>query len=462
MTVCVGVDLGGAFHEVQVTTGAGERLGRSFRIGRGRRGFEELLEGVGSVTDGGAESAVFAIEATQNYWMELVHPLKKAGYEVYLVSPSKSTDLRRFYRKHTKTDAIDAESLSRLPVVDPDIRPAVVSDTRYDMLRRLARQSWQLRERMSARKRRIMSRVLTVYPGFEQVFRNRYCGAARLFMRRYLNPFRARRLGCRRLGALLRKRAWGKFSKDKESQLWSVIENAPELAIDYDDFQFLVNQDLDLLEAEERSQETIRDRMAEIYSEVDPEQRLMSVPGFGDFFAAAITGFIGEPDRFSSASEAVALAGLCPRKKQSVGVDTANQPLTQHGDPTLRSCLYVAAEIARHYDPELKAFFQRLRRRGKHHKLVICALAAKLLRRCFAVLRARTFYQVEGRELLDLRQQQEGKTVRESVSEVAELLNDGSDRPAHGRDYRRGRRRSTPEDPPPKHPNHQRTTAVGG
>jgi transposase len=425
--IYVGIDPSGAFHQVQLTDEDGRRVGRSFRIGRGERAIRELECGVSAHTD--VAQAVYTVEATQNFWLELVQPLSREGREVYLVSPSKSTALRTFLRRHTKTDAIDAEAISRLPVVDVSLHRAFVSDTRFDALRRLARQSWQLRERMSARKRRIMTRVQTVYPGYERVFRNRYCGASLLFMRRYLVPARARRLGRRRLGALLRKRAWGKLSEEREATLWSVVENAPKLALDYEDFQFLVNQDLDLLEAEERSQQAIRERIAEIYSEIDPAQRLLSVPGLGEFFAATITAFIGERDRFGSGDEVVAFAGLCPRKRNTAGADKPNQPLTQHGDPTLRSCLYVAAEIARQYDPELHAFYARLRKRGKHHKLAICALAAKLLRRCFAVLRSDQPYRVAGAELL-ASAKQNGKRIRTSVSEVAELLNDGDGHPS--------------------------------
>jgi transposase len=426
--VFVGIDPAGNFHEVQLTDVEGRRLGRSFRIGRGRLAVEELLEEV-SERIGNVRRAVFTVEATQNFWMELVHPLSREGHAVYLVSPSKSTDLRRFLHKHTKTDPTDAEAISRVPAVDAKLRASVVSDRRYDTLRRFARQSWQLRDRMSARKRRVMNRVQTVYPGYEKVFRNRYCGASLLFMRRYLDPSRARRLGRRRLGALLSKRAWGKFPPARQDVLWNVIENAPELEIDYADFQFLVNQDLDLLEAEERSQQAIRERMAEIYSELDPSCLLLSVPGIGDFFAATITAFIGEPGRFRSSNQAVAFAGLCPRKKNSGGVDTPNQRLTQAGDPTLRSVLYVAAETARHYDPELQAFYRRLRKRGKHHKLVVNALAAKILRRCLALLRSERPYEI-GHGACLARLEGEGRTVRASVSEVAELLNDESDCPS--------------------------------
>lgn len=423
--VYVGIDLGGKFHEVQVTAIDGSKRGRSFRIRRGRQGLLDLKEGLESRLQREESKAVFTVEATQNYWMELVHPLVREGAEVHLVSPTKSSALRTFYHRHTKTDAIDAAALSQLPIVDPSLHPAFVGAKKYDTLRRLVRQYWQLKNHMSDRKRRIMTRVLLVYPGYDEVFRNHYCGASLLFCRRYLHPTKARHLGRKRLGQVLRRRAHGKFKEDREEKLWKVIENAPELAIDYDDFQFLVNEDLNLLEAEERSKQALKDRIAELYSEVDPELRLQSLPGLGEVLAASITAFIGERGRFTNANQVVALAGLNPRKKASAGTEKAGQSLSRHGDPTLRGVLYVAAEVCRHYDPELRAFHQRLTRRGKHYKKASCALAAKILRRCFAVLRDETRYEVAGVPAIEEHKKQ-GKTVRQSVSEVAERLNDES------------------------------------
>ena len=427
--VYAGVDLGGAFHQVQVTDAGGRRLGKSFRIGRGKAGLAALQDGVRRVAGDDVEP-VYTIEATQNYWLELVHPLQRAGTTVYLVSPSKSTALRTFYRRHTKNDAIDAESLSRLPVIDPKLRVATASAPKWDMLRRLVRQSWLLKMQMSNRKRRIMGRVLMVYPGYENVFRDRYCGASLLFCRRYLDPVKARRLGRRRLGVLLRKRAMGKFDDARVERLGQVIDNAPELDVCYEDLQLLVTQDLDLLEAEERSQRTLRERIAELYGELDPATRLTSVPGLGDYLAAAIMAYIGEPGRFTNADQVVALSGLCSRLKSSAGMDTANQSITQHGDPVLRGCAYLAAEICRHYDPELRAFHRRLTARGKHYKQASCALAAKLLRRCFAILREQRDYQVAHQQEMLRARHEEGKTVRRSVHEVAERLNDVSGMPS--------------------------------
>jgi hypothetical protein len=43
---------------------------------------------------------------------------------VFRVSSAKAADLRRFLSRHAKSNGIDADTLARLPLVDPDgIRP---------------------------------------------------------------------------------------------------------------------------------------------------------------------------------------------------------------------------------------------------------------------------------------------------------------------------------------------------
>lgn len=421
--VIVGLDLAGHFHQVQVTSEGGEPLGRSFRIRRGRAGLDSLLDGVRRVAGNDAEP-VFSVEATRNYWQELVHPLQRLGHTVYLVSPTTSAALRTFIRDHAKNDCVDADAIARVLQVHPRLHPRPPCDPLAEAILRLVRLSWSLRAQIANRKKRILDRTDMVYPGYGQVFRQRYCTSSLLFIRRYLNPARARRLGVRRLSRVLYSASWGKLRSGQLQRLWQVVDNAPDLAIDYDALQFAVTIDLDLLEAEQRAQATIHQRVAELYAELDPRTQLTSIPGLGDFLGAAVTAFIGNVHRFRSADEVVALAGLCPRLHSTAGRDRPGQPLTKHGDPTIRGCLYYAANIARQYDPELRAFYTRLRERGKHHNVAQCAVAAKLLRRCVAVLRDGRPYQIARLHEIQHLQDDQGKTVRRSVFEVAERLKD--------------------------------------
>jgi transposase len=415
-----GFDLGGQGHEVCVCSEDGSVVGR-FELERGQAGWRRLQrEASRQVPSGGR--AVYLIEAAQNLWQEVVHPLSAAGEEVYLLNPIKCSDLRKFYRRHTKTDVIDAQATAQVARADQGLKPVYVGSAAEESLRRLCRLSWKLSQELGDHKRRMSTLLEMVLPGIGKVWKNRYCGSARLFYGRYLDPRRARRLGRKRLAEILRRRAWGKFNESMEERLWSVIENAPALSYNYEDLQLEMCCELDGLAALERRQRELQERICELYGEVDPRHLLESVPGLGPFFAAAITASIGRIDRWQNANQLVAYSGLVPRKKASSGKDKLGQPLTKKGCPQLRSWLYVAAEIIRHHDPQMQAFFRRLRKRGTHHKAAICALAAKLLRRIYAVLKSGQAYQV-----VQTAELAEEKPVRESVHEVARLLKDRTD-----------------------------------
>lgn len=377
-----GIDLGQRFHQVAVVDEAGKAVREPFRIGRGRRGVESLIE------QAGVEMAqlVVSVEATGSYWHELVGVLRERGCEVYLVSPKKGHDLRRFFRMHTKTDVTDAEALARIPLVDPSVRPVWTASPKTESLLRLCRLRWKYRGRVANIKRRVSRLSDTVMPGIDQVMPVRYSKSARLFLRRYLSPEKARRLGRRRLMEVLESASWGKFSTAKQEALWEVIDNAPALGWNGDDLTLEVGVQLDEIEMLEVQVERLDQRIAELYADVDPAERLKTIPGLGPFLAAAVTAHIGDARRFPTGQHVVAYAGLTPRVKHTAGHFKPGQGLTKSGSPYLRAWAYLGAASARQYDEELKRYYEHLRARGKHYNVALCATAARLLVRAHELM----------------------------------------------------------------------------
>jgi transposase len=70
--------------------------------------------------------------------------------------------------------------------------------------------------------------------------------------------------------------------------------------------------------------------------------RLMSVPGVGPIAALTFKSCIEDPFRFARSADAVAYAGLVPRRFQLGERDTKGH-ITKAGDPMLRRALYEAA-----------------------------------------------------------------------------------------------------------------------
>ncbi len=393
----VGMDLGKSFHQVAVVDERKEVMGFPFRVKRGREGIEELL---GQLRARGVRSrdVVVTIEAMASYWNELVWMLTSRGCCVYLAHPKKAHDLRRFYMMHTKTDVTDSEALARMPLVDSELKPVWIPSPPQQALLRLCRLRWKYRCRIADVKRRLSTFSEMVIPGIDEVMPVRYSKSARLFLRRYLSPKRARRVGRKRLGEILSKAAWGKFSEKKEQQLWECIENAPELGWNADDLLLEVNVQLDELEILEQEVERLDTRIAELYAGIDPEERLKRIGGLGEFLAAAITAHVGDVRRFPSAKCLIAYAGLAPRVKHTAGHTKPGQRITKQGSPFLRAWAYLGAANARQYDPELKTYFGQMRKRGKHYNVAVCATAARLLDKVYAILSQGEINEVESQD----------------------------------------------------------------
>lgn len=376
--IYVGIDLAKRFHQVAAVDGQHQTVAEPFEIGRGREGIQEMLSRLGFLARD-PRSLVVTIEATSDWWWELSWDLIERGCEVYLAHPKKAHDLRRFYDLHTKTDVTDSEALARMPLVDEALRQLWRPTPQQHSLLRLCRLRWKTRCRIADLKRRISHLSEVVVPALDQVMPVRYSKSARVFLRRYLAPEKAKRLGKNRLGQVLRRAAWGKLSEEKLDRLWACIQNAPRLGLLSDDLQLEIGVQLDELETLEAQIAALDTRITELYGEVDPEQRLLQQRGLGPFLAAAVTAAIGDIRRFASSKQLISYAGLAPRVKRSAGNSRTGQGITKHGSPYLRAWLFVAAENARMYDPELKAYYQGMRQRGKHHLVAVCATSARLL-----------------------------------------------------------------------------------
>jgi hypothetical protein len=101
----------------------------------------------------------------------------------------------------------------------------------------------------------------------------------------------------------------------------------------------------------------------------------------------------------------------------------------------------------RHYDPELQAFSRRLVRRGLHRKAAICAVAAKLLRRLYAVLSRGESYRTYASQRIHGGE----KPVRVSVHEVAgELLKDLPEPASRPAPYVAAEGEASPRTPAPR------------
>ena len=129
----------------------------------------------------------------------------------------------------------------------------------------------------------------------------------------------------------------------------------------------------------------VEQAIAELLAAVPETAVLTAQVGVGLLVAAAVLAYL-PAGVLGNAKAAAAYAGLHPRQEQSG--QRARSRLSKQGCPAVRRYLHLAALSAIRYDPEIRAWYQRLCGRGKAPASARCAVAHKLLRRLMGRLRA--------------------------------------------------------------------------
>lgn len=140
-----------------------------------------------------------------------------------------------------------------------------------------------------------------------------------------------------------------------------------------------LDQQIELLEAEmlRLAKQTARETF----------RLLKSIKGIGTTTASALIALCGSFESFETAAQVVAFAGLNPSPYQSGTSVRGRGGISKRGHGTLRRLLYMGALTAMRFNPHCKALYDRLIAKGKSKKVARVAVAHKLLRIAFGVVK---------------------------------------------------------------------------
>jgi len=150
---------------------------------------------------------------------------------------------------------------------------------------------------------------------------------------------------------------------------------------------------------EEQIEDTTK-RILTVAEEIPEIEYLDSIPGISTLSACQILAEIGSIERFADAKALVAFAGLDSSTIQSGESRHSSGKLSKRGSPYLRYYLFHAARGAVKADPELKEYYLKKEKEGKHYFVRLAAVSRKLLLRIYRVLKDKRCY-VKSPESID-------------------------------------------------------------
>lgn len=359
--------------------------------------WSKLLRTARRISGNDSVDVLVVMEPTRNAWVPLAAWLRGRGAIVNMVPPEQSSDLRRYYNKHAKTDRLDCELLARLPLLHPGGLKPTPGLGPAESLRRATGHRTSLVQRRTRTLQRVEALLELLGPWWTAALGTSPSKTGLLVLERYANPHDLLRLGRARLTRILAKSSRGIWGQQKADELLSAAQETLLLwsvgGLDLAELADDIAAEVHLINQLDTEIDNLDDRIAGLYASADPTGIVRSAPGIADVLAPTILGRLGDPDRFDNLAAIRNYTGLVPKVDQSGLSDRHGGP-TKAGDAVLRHALFCAADQARKVDPSLALRYKRLRDTGRHHNSALCTIGAVLITRIAACWRTKTHYQL--------------------------------------------------------------------
>ena len=391
----VGIDISKDKSDICIKDVKGNDLIQRFKITNNKADLGHLyetIERIKSRTSGNSD-VVFGMEATGIYSLPLYSALKRDGNKVKLYNPIQTNGFRKMNIRKTKTDPIDSAIIADMLRFSepPQVNP--IKDLNLYQLRELVRIRDRLIDKQTVCKVQLIRNIDTVWPDYSSVMKRATGATSIAILKKYSVPSKVRAESFENFYELVKKKSRSKISRTTAEEIYTHAGNIltiPELdSIISVEIKTLITE-LELYDEQIRSIEKRIDQMMKLV-----DSKIMSIPGIGDTLGPMILGEIGDADRFSNAKKLIAFAGLDPVVSQSGRFENRSGPISKRGSPLLRQALFLAANVARMNDDNLKRFYDKKISEGKHHFSALNAVAAKLLRIVYWVLKNNKEYHTQ-------------------------------------------------------------------
>ncbi|MBI4564451.1 MAG: IS110 family transposase [Planctomycetes bacterium] len=372
--IYVGIDVAKARHQVGVVDQSGSPIGKSFSIANSRDGFTILFEKLTAL--GSPQEIRIGMEATGPYGWALHYHLVARGYAVAVLNPLQTGAFAKTRIRKTKTDPIDALGIAQL-IRYGKFSSAVIPNERALRLRELTRYRNAVVGLLTRFTNLLESRLYRTFPEFADHFSNLWLPTPLGLLRKHPLASEIAALPVSELAALLRHLSYGQTGIKTALALQRDARDTIGIPLAGDVFSLELRGIAGVIRTLRVHLKGLTSHISEILHEV-PDV-LTSIPGVGDLSAAVILGEIVDVRLFDRPEKLVAFAGLDASTFQTGQFNGNSGTLSKRGSTHLRFAVWQAAFASTRYCPELRAYYERKRAQGKHHKTALGAVCRKLL-----------------------------------------------------------------------------------
>lgn len=390
-TLIVAVDIGKVSNQGYARCPNGKEV-KPFEFFNNGEGFKRFWERIWQAKEiNQLETVVVGFESTGPYGEPLVQFLSKRPVRLVQVNPMHTKRLKELEgNSPEKTDRKDPKVIADIIGLGHALT-VIVPEGPAAELRRLTQARERAVQRKTALWNQLQSLVVLLFPEFLQVMKDLKTHSARYLLAHYPTPQEICRLGLQGLAEVLRRVSRGKLEMERARVVYEAASESVGIREGQMAICLEIRELLGLIVATEGFIAVLEQEMAQGLEQIPYSPFLLSVRGVGKVTGAGLIGEVGDFRKFHTLAEIMKLAGLNLFEISS-GQHKGRRHISKRGRPLLRKLLFFAAINMVRQRGLMRPFYERLVGRGMQRIKALVAVARKLLRILFALVRDQRFY----------------------------------------------------------------------
>ena len=334
-----------------------------------------------------------ALDQPHNIGSLVVRCARFLGMDVKFI-PSKT--MRTYAQSRnisTKTDKIDAKVIAIASLKDPEIFRKITNPSPEQAeLRTLKKRDRDLAYDKTKAINRLRAALIEDMPEFEAILKeNRIdCAFTLELLKKFHGPWymKAHTRALENFCLAFKK----KVPDGLVADIFDVLESVTIKPAMTDSLESLTIPELieDLYLIKKR-RDKIALRLNELLADNQDYQLLLTFPGIGPKIASQIVSEV-DINEYNSADDLASYAGIAPKKKESG--TSINSKISPHGgNHRLKDAFFMAARCSAQHSPISHIYYQKKRDQGKTYGGAHMALARKICKIIYAMLKNKTPYE---------------------------------------------------------------------
>jgi len=361
----VGIDIAKNTHWASCLSSDGEIILEPFSFSNDNSGFQKFISKLESLDK---TKILIGLESTAHYGENIISYLFNLDYNIGLINPIQTANLRRSNIRKTKNDKVDTKIIIKALTLG-NYSLITSRDINNLKLKGLCRSRRNLVTMRSKAKIQLVSYLDQIFPELAQFFKgNLHLNVSYQLLKEYSSPKQISSLHLTKLSNILHDNSHGNSVGIDNPSLSLQIKHAI-LQIE------LYNEQIAEVEA--------------LYKQILDEMNtpILSIPGMSYNQAAVIIGCIGDINRFEHSCQLLAYAGLDPSVIQSGNFQARSTRMSKRGSGMLRYFLVYSAHNVVKNNKTFKDYYELKRSQGKSHYCALGHVAHKLVRIIFKMLK---------------------------------------------------------------------------